>query len=78
MCGLPLDEYPFAIAQLRTSFHDSALTSVRSYKEAWSRADAMDEIGRKSGSHFDPAVVRAFERVLPEMADMSPALQRAG
>ncbi len=55
-----------------------ALTSVRSYKEAWSRADAMDEIGRKSGSHFDPAVVRAFERVLPEMADMSPALQRAG
>jgi putative two-component system response regulator len=50
-----------------------ALTSVRSYKSAWSRADAMDEIGKNSGTHFDPEVVRAFERVLPRLTDQRMA-----
>jgi putative two-component system response regulator len=55
-----------------------ALTSVRSYKEAWSRADAMDELGKHSGTQFDPAAVRAFERVLPQMADQQPHQRMAG
>lgn len=36
------------------------LTSVRSYKSARSAVDARTELARCAGSHFDPAVVRAF------------------
>jgi putative two-component system response regulator len=45
-----------------------ALLSVRPYKKAWSPEDAFAEIERSAGSHFDPAIVKAFlgdrERVL--------------
>ena len=37
-----------------------ALLSERPYKEAWSLEDALEEIERSAGSHFDPAVVAAF------------------
>jgi HD-GYP domain-containing protein (c-di-GMP phosphodiesterase class II) len=36
------------------------LTSVRSYKNACSPTEARAELTRCAGSHFDPAVVRAF------------------
>jgi HD-GYP domain-containing protein (c-di-GMP phosphodiesterase class II) len=39
-----------------------ALISARSYKQAWSHADAMSEIRALSGSKFDPDVVDAFCR----------------
>jgi diguanylate cyclase (GGDEF)-like protein len=37
-----------------------ALQSERSYKQAWTRTQALEEICRQSGKQFDPAVVRAF------------------
>ena len=37
-----------------------ALTHSRPYKAAWTPADAVEEIRRQSGRHFDPAVVSAF------------------
>ena len=37
-----------------------ALTSRRSYKNAWSEKDAYDEIIKGRGSQFDPKVVDAF------------------
>ncbi len=37
-----------------------ALLSERPYKHAWTRADAITEIRKLSGSHFDPRVVTAF------------------
>ena len=37
-----------------------ALTHVRPYKAAWSRADAIAEITGHAGRHFDPKVVEAF------------------
>lgn len=40
-----------------------ALMHGRSYKEAWSADDALDEIRAGSGSRFDPAVVEAFLRL---------------
>jgi HD-GYP domain-containing protein (c-di-GMP phosphodiesterase class II) len=43
-----------------------ALTHARPYKEAWSVGDAMTEIIRQSGRQFDPEVVDAFLRVLPD------------
>ena len=44
-----------------------ALTSERPYKRAWSVAEAVDEITRCSGGHFDPQVVDAFLLKVPEM-----------
>lgn len=38
-----------------------ALTSRRSYKDAWNDRDAYDEIVRCSGTQFDPQVVEAFK-----------------
>jgi diguanylate cyclase (GGDEF)-like protein len=37
-----------------------ALQSARSYKQAWTRTQALEEICRQSGKQFDPTVVRAF------------------
>lgn len=44
-----------------------ALTSERPYKKAWSEADAINEINNSSGKHFDPAIVAAFMKGLPEI-----------
>lgn len=37
-----------------------ALTMVRPYKSAWSIQDAINEIKKESGTHFDPDIVEAF------------------
>jgi putative two-component system response regulator len=37
-----------------------ALTSERPYKKAWDLDAAVDFLKTGSGSHFDPACVRAF------------------
>jgi putative two-component system response regulator len=44
-----------------------ALTSKRPYKKAWPLDEALDHLQRSSGSHFDPKVVAAFTRSLPEI-----------
>jgi putative two-component system response regulator len=41
-----------------------ALTHQRPYKQAWAVKDAWTEIEGDAGTHFDPTVVEAFERVL--------------
>ncbi len=43
-------------------FHD-ALMHARHYRPAWERERVLAEIRRQTGEHFDPEVVRAFERV---------------
>ncbi|MGL1892096.1 MAG: response regulator [Spirochaetaceae bacterium] len=47
-----------------------ALTSQRPYKEAWKIDDAVDLINKESGKHFDPELVEAFNRVLPQIIDI--------
>ena len=42
-----------------------ALTSVRSYKDAWSEQAAYEEIVKNSGTQFAPDVVAAFQRCFP-------------
>ena len=37
-----------------------ALTNERPYKKAWPISDAIEEIARGAGTHFDPKVVTAF------------------
>lgn len=44
-----------------------ALTSERPYKKAWSVEDAVKEIRKMSGMHFDPDVVEVFIAILPEI-----------
>jgi len=44
-----------------------ALTSVRPYKPAWSIPDALAEIRRASGHHFDPKLVEAFLDIQKDM-----------
>ncbi|MBV1908535.1 MAG: response regulator [Kangiellaceae bacterium] len=44
-----------------------ALTTKRPYKEAWSVEDAVEEIQRNAGSHFDPKLVDLFVKILPEI-----------
>ena len=47
-----------------------ALTSRRRYKDAWSFENSVEEIKALSGTHFDPEVVVAFEKVLPQMREI--------
>ncbi len=44
-----------------------ALTSARPYKDAWSIEDALKEIEKQKGSHFDPHVVDCFFTILPQI-----------
>lgn len=39
----------------------------RPYKEPWTVTEAIDEIRRGSGSHFEPRLVALFEKILLEV-----------
>lgn len=47
-----------------------ALTSVRPYKAAWPLEQALDEIRRLSGSHFEPRLVEHFLAMLPQVREI--------
>lgn len=47
-----------------------ALTSVRPYKKAWHVDEAVKYITENSGKHFDPVVVMAFERCIPQLIEI--------
>ncbi len=47
-----------------------ALTMKRSYKSAWSIDEAMLEIRKNSGSHFEPRLVDTFEKILPKILEI--------
>ena len=44
-----------------------AMTSKRPYKEASTPEEALAEIERESGKHFDPELAEAFLRLAPEL-----------
>ena len=44
-----------------------ALTSERPYKKAWPIEEAIAEIKKQSGSHFEPRIVHLFLEMLPEV-----------
>jgi len=47
-----------------------ALTSKRPYKEAWSLQRSLDYLREQAGKHFDPSVVAAFERAMPQITEV--------
>jgi len=59
---IPVEARCVALADVLDALHSS-----RRYKRAWAWDEAKDEIIRLSGSHFDPAVVKAFLRAEPEL-----------
>lgn len=44
-----------------------ALTTERPYKKAWTVDDATGYIRDNRGKHFDPALVEAFDEILPDV-----------
>lgn len=47
-----------------------ALTSERPYKRAWPVEQAIEEVDKLSGTHFDPRLVRAFHAALPKILEI--------
>lgn len=47
-----------------------ALTHTRAYKQAWTQQEALEEIVRQSGTHFDPNFVAAFCQMLGNDAEL--------
>ncbi|MDP1547428.1 MAG: PAS domain S-box protein [Anaerolineales bacterium] len=56
---IPLPARVFAVADVW-----DALTSPRTYREAWTKKKALAHIKSQSGKHFDPQVVDAFLRII--------------
>ena len=68
--GLRGEEIPLVARAVAVADVFDALTSERPYKKAWPDEKAIDEIRRCVGSHFDPALGRCFEEVLPQMLEI--------
>ncbi|MBD0383614.1 HD-GYP domain-containing protein [Paenibacillus sedimenti] len=64
--GLKGEEIPIAARIVALADFFDALTHERPYKRAWSIEEAVEEIERQRGVHFDPQVVDAFLRILQE------------
>jgi len=60
--AIPLEGRVVAVADVF-----DALTSVRPYKRPWTNEEAADLIKSEAGRHFDPKIVEAFLRSLPEI-----------
>jgi putative two-component system response regulator len=65
--GLKGEEIPEAARIIALADVFDALTTKRPYKEAWSVADALAEIRKGAGSHFEPRLVPLFEQIVPEL-----------
>jgi HD superfamily phosphohydrolase YqeK len=58
--GLAGDEIPEFARVISVADAFDSMTSTRSYRDARSVEDAIAELRRSAGSHFDPSMVRAF------------------
>lgn len=68
--GLAGEDIPLAARIVAIADVFDALTSVRPYKQAWSVEQAIHLIREQAGKHFDPALVEAFFRCLPEILQL--------
>ena len=74
--GLKGEEIPLAGRICAVCDVYDALGSKRPYKEAWPPTSVLAEIALGSGSHFDPAIVEAFLRLVPELDGETTPQQR--
>ena len=68
--GLSGEQIPLSGRIAAVSDVFDALISERPYKKAWPLEEALREIRASSGSAFDPKVVEAFFRVLPDLLNI--------
>lgn len=68
--GLSGEEIPESARIVAVADVLDALTMKRPYKDAWSIDDALEEIRRSSGGHFEPRIVDLLNRVEPEIRDI--------
>lgn len=61
--GLAGEEIPITCRIVALADLYDALINTRPYKAAWEKEDALAEVKRLSGTHFDPQVVKAFLKV---------------
>jgi CHASE2 domain-containing sensor protein len=73
--GLEGEEIPIAARICAVVDVYDALLAKRSYKESWTAEQALAEIERGSGTHFDPKLVAAFLSLAPEFDE---DVERAG
>jgi diguanylate cyclase (GGDEF)-like protein len=64
--GLVAEEIPFGSRVILVADAYDAITTDRSYRPASTPAEAVEELRRKAGVQFDPAVVSALEAHLEE------------
>lgn len=76
--GLSGEEIPLAGRIVAVADVFDALTSDRPYKKAWSVENAVDEIKKGSSLHFDPALVEAFIRRLPDIIEIMQRYKEQG
>jgi two-component system cell cycle response regulator len=72
--GLAAEDIPLAVRILSVADAWGAMVSERPYSRPMSEADALSEVIRCAGTHFDPRVVAALERIL----DSQTVTSRAG
>jgi putative two-component system response regulator len=65
--GLKGEKIPLAARICAIADVFDALTSERAYKKAWSVENALEELDKQSGKHFDPFLVQNFKSLLPEI-----------
>jgi putative nucleotidyltransferase with HDIG domain len=71
--GLRGDDIPLSARIFMVVDAYDTITSRRSYKEPRTSEEALVEIRRCAGSHFDPVVVDAFERMFPDILGIPSA-----
>lgn len=67
--GLKAEEIPLVGRIVAIADVFDALTSERPYKKSWPIEEAVAEINRQSGTHFDPKLVAVFNDVLDEVLE---------
>jgi putative nucleotidyltransferase with HDIG domain len=72
--GLKGEEIPLIARIISVADAYVAMTDERVYRKSLSRAEALKEIRRCSGTQFDPEVVKAFLKVLEKRAGAVEAL----
>jgi HD-GYP domain-containing protein (c-di-GMP phosphodiesterase class II) len=65
--GLKSDEIPGEARLVSVVDAFDAMTTNRAYRPPRTPADAMEELRRCSGMHFDPEVVEAFQAAFPDV-----------
>ncbi|GED67250.1 two-component system response regulator [Brevibacillus reuszeri] len=71
--GLKGEEIPLAGRIVALADFYDALTNERPYKRAWTRQEAIAEIKKQRGAHFDPMIVDVFLEIVGEDEQFSTA-----